>query len=420
MWKMQAQVVDAQSKALSAPAQLIWARLPRPREIDAKNSFFGTHIQLSPYYIQMARAIGTRRVRLHDTSMLGKWPVAEVEPGQFRFYDEGVTAAHNGGLRILGMLDGAPAWTSTKPREGGYWGIWNIPDKPDALPQWERYVRTVAGHYKGRIDDWEIWNEPWGNWFQGAGGSAELFGQLTRTAYAAAKQANPNAYIIGIDAYRGHEDWTKAVLSHAGPQNFDGFSFHDYNDALYGGPQSVPQNNATHFTDIQKAYGTPKPLWNTEGGLFGVGSWYAPETGGMSAQMQPSYAVRYDVAYMAAGVKAYYLYAIHTDGAMGDIETRTNEHDRAVKPILAARAVLASLVDGLGTPQRTEPTKGVDLYTYPHDTQLRRSVSVLWSYDGAPHAVAVPRGVRVLDVWGNALPAAKSITVGPEPVYWVR
>jgi hypothetical protein len=188
MWKMQAQVVDAQSKALSAPAQLIWARLPRPREIDAKNSFFGTHIQLSPYYIQMARAIGTRRVRLHDTSMLGKWPVAEVEPGQFRFYDEGVTAAHNGGLRILGMLDGAPAWTSTKPREGGYWGIWNIPDKPDALPQWERYVRTVAGHYKGRIDDWEIWNEPWGNWFQGAGGSAELFGQLTKIAYAAAKQ----------------------------------------------------------------------------------------------------------------------------------------------------------------------------------------------------------------------------------------
>jgi hypothetical protein len=353
--------------------------------------------------------------------MLGKWPIAEVEPGQFRFYDEGVTAAHRGGLRILGMLDGAPTWTSSKPREGGYWGIWNIPDKPGAVAQWENYVRTVTGHYKGRIDDWEIWNEPWGDWFRGAGGSAELFGQLSRTAYAAAKSANPNVYVIGIDTYRGHEDWTNAVLSHAGPQHYDGFSFHDYNDALYGGPQAVPQDNAAHFLAIQKAYGTPKPLWNTEGGLFGVGSWYAPETGGLSATIQPAYIVRYDVTYMAAGVKAFFLYAIHTDGGMGEIETRTNEHDRAVKPILAARAVLASLVDGLGQPQRSEPAKGVDHYTYPRDAKQGRSVSVLWSYDGAPHSVPVPRGVRVLDVWGNSVrPQSGKVTITPEPIYWLR
>ncbi|HEX8236978.1 MAG TPA: hypothetical protein VF600_13550 [Abditibacteriaceae bacterium] len=421
MWKMRAQIVDAQSRPLSAPAELIWARLPRPRDIDAKNSYFGTHIQLSPYYIAMARAIGVRRVRLHDTSMLGKWPIAETAPGQFRFYDEGVTAAHNAGLRILGMLDGAPTWTSTKPREGGYWGIWNIPDKPDALPQWERYVSTVAGHYKGRIDDWEIWNEPWGEWFRGAGGSPELFGQLIKTAYTAAKQANPNAYVIGVDTYRGYDEWTNAVLSNAGPQNFDGFSFHDYNDALYGGPQTVPQDNATHFIAVQKAYGTPKPLWNTEGGLFGVGSWYAPETGGMGATIQPAYIVRYDVTYMAAGARAFFLYAIHTDGAMGDIETRTNEHDRAVKPILAARAVLASLVDGSGQPQRSEPVKGVDQYTYPRDVKQGRTVAVLWSYDGAPRSVTVPRGVRVLDVWGNVVaPQAGKVTLTPEPIYWLR
>jgi hypothetical protein len=124
---------------------------------------------------------------------------------------------------------------------------------------------------------------------------------------------------------------------------------------------------------------------------------------------------------MAAGVKAFFLYAIHTDGGMGEIETRTNEHDRAVKPILAARAVLASLVDGLGQPQRSEPAKGVDHYTYPRDAKQGRSVSVLWSYDGAPHSVPVPRGVRVLDVWGNSVrPQSGKVTITPEPIYWLR
>lgn len=422
VFKLTGTVVDAGGRALSAPVALVWSRLPKSKAIAPAQSFFGIHIPLSPYYIALARAVGARWARLHDTSMIGKWAVAETSPGHFEFYDEGVTAAHEAGLSILGMLDGAPAWTTTKPREGGYWGLWNIPDKPDALAQWTTYVQTVTSHYKGRIDAWEVWNEPWGNWWITSGNpnaTPQLYGQLQQIAYKTAHAANPNALIVGIDTTRGSdENWTDPALKASGPAFYDVFSFHDYNDVLYGGPTSMAQSQANRFNELQAKYGTPKPLWDTEGGLFGVGSFYAPETGGMPVQEQPAYIVRYDVTMMAAGVRRFFPYAVHTDPVMGGTETVLTEQDRAVKPLLAARAVLASLVDGAGRPTRIEPVKGVDEYTFP--PQNRKAVSVLWSYDGATHALPLPKGVQALDVWSNPLPKGWTVSVGVEPVYLVR
>lgn len=422
VFKLTGTVTDARGAALSAPVALVWARLPKPKDIAPERSYFGIHIPLSPDYIALARAVGARWARLHDTSMIAKWPVAETSPGHFEFHDEGVTAAHNAGLAILGMLDGAPAWTTTMPREGGYWGIWNIPDRPDAPAQWQTYVRTVAAHYKGRIDAWEVWNEPWGAWWTGSGNphaTPELYGKLLQIAYQTAHEANPNAQIIGIDTFRGSDDnWTGPALKASGPAFYDAMSFHDYNDALYGGPDSMARSQARTFNALQQKYGAPKPLWNTEGGLFAVGSFYAPETGGLPASGQAAYIVRFDVTMMGAGVQKFFPYAVHTDPAMGETETRLTEHDRAVRPLLAARAVLASLVDGAGRPARSEPIKGVDDYTFP--AQGGRTVSVLWSYDGAAHAAPVPKGARALDVWGNPLRGMATVSVGAEPVYLVR
>ncbi len=415
-WKLRAQVVDAGGKAISAPYELVWARLPRPKNIDPQRSYFGLHLPLSQNYFDIARRIGVRRTRLHDTSMVGKWSIAEPERDRFQFFDVGIDMAQRSGIAVLGMLDGAPRWTTTRPREG-YWGIWNIPDQPGALDRWDNYVRRVVGHFKGRIDSWEIWNEPWGAWWlasENPNATPQLYGELSRRAYTVAKTVNPQVSILGIDTYPG-STWTNLVLPHAGPKYFDGFSFHEYNDAVFGGPNPIPSLRRREFIEAQAKFGQPKPLWNTEGGLFGVGSWLASETGGMPVTQQPAYIVRYDVTHMAAGIHATYLYALHTDPTLGDIQTATSEYDRSVKPILAARAVLASMVDGLGAPVRSELVKGVDLYTYPGGR-----TSVLWSYDGEKHSLRVPRGVRVLDVWGNTLPEAATISVGVEPIYFVR
>lgn len=417
VFKLTGTVVDAAGAPLTAPVQLVWSRLPKPREIAPEQSYFGIHMPLAADYVAVARATGTRWVRLHDASMLTKWPITETAPGQWEFYDRSIDAAHQGGLAVLGMLDGAPRWTSTITREG-YWGIWHLPDRPDAPAQWENYVRTIVGHYRGRVAAWEMWNEPWGEWWSGAGGTPELYGRLMKIAYTAAKQADPAATFVGVDSYRGHDRWHDGVLAEAGLGSFDAFSFHDYADSLYGGPESQARLQTDLFNRVQARHGTPKPLWNTEGGAMSVGSFYAPDTGGQAVRRQLAQAVRYDVTMMAAGVKMFCLYAIHADPAMGEIDCRVTEHDRAIKPILAARAVLASFVDGAGTPVRSEPVPGVDLHRYP--IREKAIVALAWSHDGGAHALPVAAGVQVLDVLGNPLVVrAGSVVVDTEPVYLV-
>jgi hypothetical protein len=414
VFKLSAEVVSNDGKSLSSPVELVWSRLPRPREIEPSTSFFGVHIPVEPDYVALARASGHRWTRVHDTSMFTKWAAAEPAPGTWRFYDRQAAAAREGGMAVLGMLDGAPRWMSTKPREGGYWGHWNLPDKPEARKGWEAYVRAVVGHYRGTIEAWEVWNEPWGDWFSGAGGTPSLYAELLRIAYRTAKEANPGATVVGVDTYRGHEAWHDAVLAEAKLDSFDAFSFHDYNDALYGGKAPLARVQADAFNAAQARFGTPKPLWNTEGGALALASMYSPETGGMPLRTQPAQGVRYDVTMMAAGVRAFFFYAAHSDPPMGNPEGAL-EWDRAVKPILAGRAVLASLVDGAGVPVRREPVPGVDLYAYPARAGV--SVQVLWSYDGDAHQVRVESGSKVLDVFGNPLGVGPDVTVTIEPVY---
>jgi len=416
VFRLQARLIGADGQALSTPVDLVWARLPRPRDIEPTQSFFGNHIPLAPDYIAIALATGTRWVRLHDTSAIAKWPAAEASPGQWTYYDEGVTAAKEAGLAILGMLDGAPGWVSSKPREG-YFAGWHIPDQPGWLDHWRTYVRQVVGHYKGRIDHWEMWNEPWGNWWVDAGVTPEQYAQMLQEAYRVAKEVNPACVIVGVDTCRGQEKWTDDVLRCAGTDAYDAFSFHDYNDTLYGGPVTVPTELSAILRKAQEKAGTPKPTWNTEGGLFAVGSFYTPLTGGMPAELQLSYIVRYDVCYMAEGVHNFFLYGIHSDPAMGQVECRTIEHDRAIRPILAARAVLASLVDGAGVPVRHEPVEGVDQYTFP--ARAGEQVSVLWSYAGENRVVPVPPATVVLDIFGNPLPPGATLQLGYEPRYLV-
>ncbi|CAN5761433.1 hypothetical protein BH09VER1_BH09VER1_13260 [soil metagenome] len=414
MFKLHGEVVDKDGKAISAPSEMVWARLPKPREIDPEKSFFGIHIPLTKDFIALCRATGTRWTRLHDSSMIGKWAIEEPKQGQWEFHDDGVTAAHDGGMAILGLLDGAPAWASKKPRAAtGYWSVWNI---PDGTANWENYVRTVAAHYKGRIDYWEIWNEPWGEWWLGAGGKPEGYAELMKTAYKAAKEVNPNAHIVGVDTYRGNP-WAANVLAASGLDSFDGFSYHDYSEALYGGPESQAHLDAKQYNDAQSKYGTPKQLWDTEGGPGIMGSFYLPEAGGLGPRQQLAQSVRFDVTSMAAGVKAFFLYAIHREGPMGVGNYNAIEHDRAIRPILAARAVLASLVDGAKCLGRTEPMKGVDSYQFEQTDG--QQISVVWSYDGGTHEVPIPDGSHGLDVLGNPLPGGM-IKVGVEPVYFIK
>lgn len=417
VFKLTAQVVDRSGKALCPAVEQVFARLPRPRDIAPEASYFGVHIPLSPEYFQIARAVGARWCRIHDASAITKWPVAEPRLGQYVYYDDAVDGARKAGLAILGMLDGGPSYASVKPRAtSGYFANYNRVDAPDAQAEWQEYVANVVAHYKGRIDYWEVWNEPWAS--VSTPGPADLYGVLLKEAYPAAKQANPDAVIIGVDTTLGKDSFTDTAMKTAGGSaSYDAMSFHDYYSNLYGGADPTAQAEASRFDSFQSKYGQVKPLWMTEGAPgAGLASFYHPQGDETDVRMQCSSTVRFDVAMMAAGIRHGFYYTLHADPPEGAVGWCALEHDRVIRPLLAARAVLAKLVDGARCLGRTEPAAGVDRYEFVQSNGSH--VQVLWSYDGATHLLAAPQGRQALDILGNALPAGK-LSIGPEPIYIV-
>jgi hypothetical protein len=71
-------ICDQLGRTLSTSSDCAFSVLPRPRDIDPRKSFFGIHMQLTPENYEIARAIGARWVRLHDTAIetMGYEPAA--------------------------------------------------------------------------------------------------------------------------------------------------------------------------------------------------------------------------------------------------------------------------------------------------------------------------------------------------------
>jgi len=419
IFKLRGQVVSADGKPVSAPVEKVFARVPRPRKIDPEKSFFGTQTPLTPELISMARALGFRWLRLHDGTNPTKWRYVEEKQGEFQFCDEGINAAKATGFSLLGMLDGAPPWTSKKPRGlVNYESIYNQPDKPGALDAWSEYVRTTVSHFKGRINHWEIWNEPWAaNFFSG---TPEELGEIIKRGYQAAKEVDPQCFIISANSVahsNASDKWTPAVLKSIGTEFFDALSVHDYNPALYGGEISPPESTVAKFSAMMREVGQPKPIWNTEGGPGESLSWYWADQESLPlVRQQMAHIVRFDVTQMAAGIPRFFYYSFYHPSEIQTKGFGALEQDRSVRPVLVASAVLASLVDGAKCHGRVEMQEGIEAYRFSQKDGS--TVTAIWSRDGKKHLAKIPEHVRVLDIVGNPVPA-EALEVGDEPFYLV-
>lgn len=420
VFKLRGLLVNGAGQPISSPVEVTFARLPPPANIPSEESFFGTHIPLKPEFIAIAHALGNKWIRLHDATWTTKWAAVEPEEGRFQFADDGIDAARAAGLSILGMLCGAPSWTSVTPRATtGYWSAYNYPDRADGSALWSRYVARTVSHYRGRIDYWEVWNEPWSNgFFQG---TPTQYGELLSLAAEAARNENSDARILGFNTAAHKDEWTRKALAATRANAFDIFSFHDYNPTLYGGRESNASRLARKFTDLQLPWGKPRPLWNTEGGPGKIASWYSTSAslaGGLSLGSQIAHIVRFDVTQLAAGVQRSFYYTLHFPPPFGSAEPGYHglEHDKSIRPIMAARAVLASFVDGAVWIERIEPAPGLEGHVF----QRRDGgcITVIWRISSPTSPFSAPAGSALFDVFGNPV-SGHPVSISSTPLYLI-
>jgi hypothetical protein len=104
--------------------------------------------------------------------------------------DRIMKAIDDAGLKVVARVDGYPGWSRA---------VQVYPDDgpPDRMSDWSDYLTALATRYKGRIDAYEIWNEPniireWGGKTPDAGEYVEMM----RVSYAAIKRVDPQAIVM--------------------------------------------------------------------------------------------------------------------------------------------------------------------------------------------------------------------------------
>jgi hypothetical protein len=384
-------------------ASTLAADLQTPKAV-IPDSYFGLHIHhlASPDPTPWPN-IPVPQWRLWDA--LVTWPDLEPNKGQWQFekLDAYVSVAQQHGTGILLPLGGSPHWASAKPTlPSDYYPGFTA--EPADIADWRIFVKTVASRYKGRIQAYEIWNEP--NLQQFWTGTTDQMVTLTKEASQIIHSVDPNAIVVSPAATADYGvPWVAEFLKKGGGQYVDAIGFH-----FYVNPHTLlPEDMLPVIQRVRQVMAdnglANKPLWNTESG-------WLPPAKFDSDELAAGFMCRAYILSWAAGVQRFYWYA-WDNGSMAIVTYKRDEH--TITPVGSAYKTIEQWLVGARMDSCTESAD------HSWTCQLNRSGKKEW-------IVWNPQASRKFDVPGawrveSATPLlhdrrslnGASIEIGPAP-----
>lgn len=262
-------------------------------------------------------AVGARWVRI-DVGWVTLEPRRSGRFTQWYLHslDRAVDGAHRRGLSVLLTVLDTPRWAN-----GG--GDTNVPPRrPD---RFGKLLGRLAYRYAGRVDAYEVWNEPNDDVF--FDGSPEQYVGVLKAAYRAVKKADPTAKVVGGATEYNDDAFLEDVYRAGGRGFFDVWSTHPYQGAADEPPETPDDGNVWTMDHVgavravMAEHHDRRPIWFTEFGWSNhpTASDAPPYKRGVSKAKQADYLVR-SLRYAAAHypyVKVMIWYA-ERDQATGD------------------------------------------------------------------------------------------------------
>jgi hypothetical protein len=223
------------------------------------------------------------------------WDQVEPKQGEWNFsrYDKMVEENKKSGRKILAILSFDNNWLYKNGRRRDY-------ISPKNLPLYINYVETVVTRYKGKVDAWEIWNEPnvpirfWN-------GPAKDFFALSKAAAQKIKEVDPNAYVVAGAFFRSPSLFIKGMWKAGAMENVDALSLHPYS----GTPNSMIRLYAS-FERLVRRLGFSGEIWVTEIGYPVAG--YYPMT--IKERMLGDYIIKTFCLLAAKGARTIFWYQL--------------------------------------------------------------------------------------------------------------
>ena len=299
-----------------------------------QDSLFGLHVNGAERGVWPTINFGSLRLWDNATS----WTNIETSKGVFDWtnLDRAVSNANQNGVAdFLMVLSGTPTW-ATNQRNPISLPAPNASGVPANMADWDDWVRAVATRYKGKITNYQPWNEA--NLKTFYTGTPAQMADLTKRAHDIIKSIDPSATIVspstGLRLNGALQRFYPKFLQELKARNWpvDVWSAHTYPNSL--GTTNDRRKLANTWIDLLKAAKAPNlPLWDTENnyGLGGPGTDF-PEQDIKGSKAASWTAVTYLDA-LRLGISRVYIYQWgpyndlwgiqYKDGAPGAIAMNT-------------------------------------------------------------------------------------------------
>lgn len=246
---------------------------------------------LGAIYDKLAVA-GVRWVRID----MGWASFQSVGPGQIddsyvQKSDLAVNEARARGLHVLAMLWSTPGWANgNQPTNVG-------PTNPTDYAQ---FAGWAAQHFAGRVQAWEMWNEPNQDDFW-AGKDPARYAALARAAYPSIKAGDPTATVVLAGISYNDTDFLSALYNNGIRGSYDVLAVHPYPGIADQPPETPDDGTEWTLAHVQAVHqlmvnhgDANTPIWFTELGWSShINAANTPNwMRGVSDQTQGDYLVR--------------------------------------------------------------------------------------------------------------------------------
>ena len=283
--------------------------------------------------------------RLHDAGTeYSGWYALEKEKGKWSFFDSAIDCYRRNNIKIFAQLGTAPAW-ATHNGTLGYkrMGYFEKYLRPTNRVDFVNYVKTLVKRYDGRIDEYFVWNEPWGKWWKSADDvkffdekkTGADYAALCRDAYLSVKSINPKIKVSGFNTITGEGGarWTQEVYDGGAYAYCDMIDFHFYTPNMRCRKGLDPSVIDLPLRPIRTRHPDcgGKPIYMSEGQGTSTGSsGVEGRAGGMLKHTLPwcpetkeemvrlaDYTCRYTLSMLAERIARVYLYSAHAYQSLG-------------------------------------------------------------------------------------------------------
>lgn len=272
-------------------------------EFFAFNAITPFHLKDSPncwentrQNLKLAKEAGAHGVRIDMW-----WGVIEPAPNQFDWShpDRVMKEILDAGLEPLPILCYNPKWDPDKS-----------PATMETRRQFGNYVFEMVNRYKGRVHQWEVWNEPNVDQFWTPAPNAGDYTELLKTAYRKAKEADPHCTVVGFCTAFVDEYFLRGCYENGAAGNYDAVSVHSYSSTRN---EADFEQELLHLRDLMTEFGDgDKPILITESGYGTINcSLIEP----MSYEDQAQWVVKKHLLAQANGVDSFYYFKLVDDPA---------------------------------------------------------------------------------------------------------